>query len=108
MPGLASRLKRNSILSLLSSGTRLVANSLMFIGIARFYGPEVFGSFSAAYILASIFIVVGDFGFDNLLTIEVSRSPERVAESVREYFSAAYILASIFIVVGDFGFDNLL
>ena len=87
MPGLASRLKRNSILSLLSSGTRLVANSLMFIGIARFYGPEVFGSFSAAYILASIFIVVGDFGFDNLLTIEVSRSPERVAESVREYFS---------------------
>jgi O-antigen/teichoic acid export membrane protein len=87
MPGLASRLKRNSILSLLSSGTRLLANSLMFIGIARFYGPAVFGSFSAAYILASIFVVVADFGFDNLLTIEVARSPDRVAEPVREYFS---------------------
>jgi O-antigen/teichoic acid export membrane protein len=59
----------------------------MFIGIARFYGPAVFGSFSAAYILASIFVVVADFGFDNLLTIEVARRPDDVAEPVREYFS---------------------
>jgi O-antigen/teichoic acid export membrane protein len=90
-----TQLKRNSILSFFSAFVRLSANTLMFIGIARFYGPTTFGSFSTAHIFSFIFIMIADFGFDLLLTTEVARNKEKAHEFVRKYFSIKLLFALI-------------
>lgn len=89
----ATQFKRNSILSFFSAFVRLTANTLMFIGIARFYGPITFGSFSTAHIFSFIFIMIADFGFDILLTTEVARNKEKAHEYFRKYFSIKLLFA---------------
>ena len=66
-------LKRNSLFSLASAGTRLLSNSLLFILLARFYGAEAFGQFTTAHTLSTIFILLADFGFDMFLTTHVAQ-----------------------------------
>ncbi|MBU1298287.1 MAG: oligosaccharide flippase family protein, partial [Bacteroidetes bacterium] len=68
------RIRHNSFFSFLSSFTRLLTNFLFFIGIARFYGAEIFGSFTAAHTLSLLFLYLADFGLDLMLTTQVARS----------------------------------
>ncbi len=91
-------LKRNSILSFLSAAIRILSSALMFVGVARFYGPDIFGSFSTAFVFSTIFVLISDFGFDALMTIEVARNKEKAGEIVNRFFSFKLIFASFALV----------
>jgi O-antigen/teichoic acid export membrane protein len=65
-------LRRNSFFALSSACIRLFSNAVLFVLIARFYGPESFGQFTTAHTLATIFILLADFGFDLLLTTQIA------------------------------------
>lgn len=78
----ADSLRRNSLFSLLSVAARLLANALLFIVVARSYGPEGFGQFATAHALSTIFILVADFGFDMYLATEVARRRDAAASLV--------------------------
>ncbi|MBI4809968.1 MAG: flippase [Ignavibacteriales bacterium] len=73
--------------------TRMFSNMLLFIGIARFYGPEGFGQFTIAHTYLTLFYIVADFGFDLLLTTEVARSRDRSVEFVRRFLPIKMIFA---------------
>jgi O-antigen/teichoic acid export membrane protein len=89
-----SRIKRNSLFAGLSQLIRLLANFVLFVGIARLYGPEAFGQFTAAHTLGTIFLLLGDFGFDVLLSTEVSRRRHQLTELAFTYFSAKILFAT--------------
>lgn len=86
---------KNSFFVFLSQAIRLITNLLIFIGIPRLYGPEIFGQFSIAYTVATICIVIADFGFDVLLTTEIARNREDAARIGARYFSLKILFASI-------------
>ena len=46
---LAQRIGSNSFFSILTQFIRLLANAVLFIGIARVYGVEAFGQFTTAH-----------------------------------------------------------
>jgi O-antigen/teichoic acid export membrane protein len=89
----AARIKRNSLFTFLSNLVRLLANILIFVGIARLYGPVEFGQFTAAHTLATVFLVLADFGFDVLLTTEVARQRHRASELAQVFFSMKFLFA---------------
>ncbi len=91
MQTMASRIKWNSLFYFLSFAIRLLTNFLLFVGIARFYGPETFGQFTAAHTLSTLFILFADFGFDTLLTTEVARHRERAVALTQQFLSIKLI-----------------
>lgn len=90
-----ARIKRNSFFAFLSQIIRLLANVVVFMGIARLYGPVEFGQFAAAHTLSAIFIVLADFGFDILLTSEIAHQRIRATELSRTYFSMKLLFAAV-------------
>ena len=84
---MASRVHKNSFFAFLSAITRLLANVLLFLGIARFYGAEGFGQFTSAHTIATLFIVFADFGFEALLITEVSRDRSKAGTVVEQLLS---------------------
>jgi len=92
--GQRARIKKNAVFAFLSRLIRLLTNFLLFIGIARLYGLEAFGQFTTAHTLATIFLLLADFGFDSLLPTEIARQRERAAELAQRYFSLKVIFAA--------------
>jgi O-antigen/teichoic acid export membrane protein len=88
-------LHRNAAWSFTAALFRLLGNAVLFIMIARFYGPEQFGQFSAAHTFATIFGMFADFGFDMLMATEIARDRTRAGEVIPRMFAL-----KIFISVG--------
>lgn len=97
----ASRIKRNSLFAFLSHFFRMLTNVVLFISIARSYGPEEFGQFTAAHTLATVFLFLADFGFDTLLASEVARDRKNAFVLVRRLFSLklAFALAASLLMI---------
>ena len=89
----AARIRWNSLFSLLSSGIRLVTNVFLFLGLARFYGPEAFGQFTTAHTLATLFLVLADFGLDVLFTTEVARQRDQAGQLFHRFAAVKLLLA---------------
>lgn len=89
------RITINSIFSLLSISSRLIANVFVFWIIARFFNAATFGQFTYAYTLATTFILFADFGFDILLTTEVAKNRTHAEIIFKNYFSIKFILTCL-------------
>lgn len=86
---------KNSLFILFSQIIRLVTVLLISVGIARLYGPETFGQFSIAFTIANICLIIADFGFDVLLTTEISKNRDIASLLCRKYFSVKIIFTAI-------------
>ena len=82
-----SSIWKNSIFVFFTHAIRVVTNFLIFILIARFYGPESLGQFSLAFTIANISLVLADFGFDVLLTTEIAKNKKNAPKIISNYFS---------------------
>lgn len=90
-----STIWKNSFFLFFTQVIRLVTNFLIFVGIARLYGPESLGQFSIAFTVANLCIMIADFGFDVLLASEVAQNKSSALTICRKYFSIKVILAVI-------------
>ncbi len=84
---------KNSLFLFITQAIRLLTNIFIAVGIARLYGPEAFGQFSIAYTIATICIVIADFGFGVLLTTEIANNRNNAAIIGKKYFSMKIIFA---------------
>lgn len=105
----SSLIKKNSFFSLLSMSSRLIANVIVFWLIARIYGPDTFGVFTFAHTTATLLIILADFGFDILLTTEISRSKSQAVKIFQNIFSykiifsvLAFLIMWIFSLQGNY------
>jgi O-antigen/teichoic acid export membrane protein len=86
--------RRNTLFALLAQTTRLMANFVLFIGLARMYGPADFGKFTAIHTLAGILILFADFGLDVLTSTEIARSRTAGHSPTGELLLARLLLAT--------------
>ena len=98
MSGL-TRIHKNSIFLTISTFSRLITNALIFIVIARYYGPETFGSFATAYTLSMVFLLLGDFGFDLLITTEIARNRDKSVEIIKRFFPVKVLFTSLALIL---------
>jgi O-antigen/teichoic acid export membrane protein len=88
-----STIRRNSAFAALATSIRLISNGLMFILVARSYGPEAFGEFSLAHTYMMSFYLIADFGFEFYLTSEVARNRYRVRDLMLGLFSFKIVIS---------------
>lgn len=91
----SSRLHRNSFFSFLSSSVRMGGSMLLFVGIARLYGTEAFGRFTAAHVYLTLFLPLADFGLDLLLASEIARDRFQAVSLFRRLISVKLITGSV-------------
>ncbi|MCL5027585.1 MAG: flippase [Bacteroidetes bacterium] len=89
----AARIRRNSLFSFLSISSRLIVNVIVFWIIGSHYGPNVFGQFTTAHTIATIFILFADFGFDILLTTEIAKNKKDAQSIFQNYFSLKVVFS---------------
>jgi len=100
-------IKRNSFFSLLSMSSRLIANVIVFWLIARIYGPDIFGTFTFAHTTATLLILLADFGFDILLTTEISKARDQAVKTFQNIFSFKIIFSLLaFAIMWIFSFQG--
>lgn len=68
---------------------------LMFVGIARIYGPETFGQFTTAHIYLTLFLYLADFGFDQLVATEIARDASSARSQMERFFPLKLVAGSV-------------
>lgn len=76
----------------LSTVLRLLTGTVVFIILARAWGPERFGVFMYAFTLTSLAALVADYGFAAQLMREVARAPAQLGEALSAVLSAKLML----------------
>ena len=94
----SAEIRLNTLFSFLSISSRLIANVIVFWIIARNYGPSLFGQFTFAQTLATIFIIVADFGFDILLTNDIASDRVNAKNYFQKYFTLKIVFTSFAIL----------
>lgn len=88
----AQTVTKNSLYSLSSSILQKLLTLAYFVIVARVFGPEDQGRYSAAIAFATLFSVFIDMGLSSALTRETARAPERA----REYLGQMFLLRLVF------------
>jgi O-antigen/teichoic acid export membrane protein len=71
-------IRRNAMLAGTSYGLKFLANAVLFLALARVFGPEKFGVFSFAMTAAVFLGVIVDYGFNLQVVKELSQAPASV------------------------------
>jgi polysaccharide transporter, PST family len=70
-------------------------NMLLFIGIARLYGPEAFGQFATAHVYLTLLLYVADFGLDLLLATEIAKDTVHAQSLMERFLPLKLVLGSM-------------
>jgi O-antigen/teichoic acid export membrane protein len=78
-----------------STLVRLLSSMVLFIALARIYGPEDFGRFFYNFTLASMFLLLLDYGFNPQLLRDIGREPGRARHFMGQVFVAKLLLTAL-------------
>lgn len=93
--------KTNFIYTAISIGSRLVAGLLLFIVLARVWGPADFGAYSFAFGVSMTLGLIVDFGFASYLLREIGAEPGRLGNVFREGLRLKALLILPFVVMSS-------
>jgi O-antigen/teichoic acid export membrane protein len=79
----------------LSTVLRLLTGTVVFIILARAWGPERFGVFMYAFTLTSLASLVADYGFSAQLMREVARAPAQLGHAFASVMSAKLMILAL-------------
>ena len=96
---LSTIIRKNFSSLFISSISRLVANSLLFIIVGRFYGTATFGSFTSSYTMSLLFTYLADFGFDILMTSEIAKNRENIDQIIARFLPIKILFASLAVIL---------
>lgn len=89
-------MKRNFLFTAISVGSRLLVGLLLFLLLARLWGPELFGTFAFVFSVCALLTLVADFGLAVFLLREVAAAPDQaralVAGSLRAKLAMCCVL----------------
>jgi O-antigen/teichoic acid export membrane protein len=92
-------MKRNFLYTGVSVGSRLLVGLLLFLLLARLWGPAQFGLFSFVFSVCALAVLVVDFGFAVYLLREVAAQPAAAPRLIAEAFRAKLVLAALVVVL---------
>jgi O-antigen/teichoic acid export membrane protein len=80
-------MKRNFAFTAISIASRLLVSTLLFLLLARVWGPDLFGTFSFVFSASALLMLTVDFGFSTFLLRELAansaKAPELIAQGLR-------------------------
>lgn len=79
---------KNYIFTAISIGSRLLTGLVVFLLLARLWGPVSFGLFSFVFSVSALLILLVDFGFSGYLLREVGADPDSASALIRDAFWA--------------------
>ena len=88
-------MKRNFLYTAVSVGSRLLVGLLLFLLLARLWGPAQFGLFSFVFSFSALLVLLVDFGFAVYLLREVAAKPDQAHRLIAEAFRAKLLLMGI-------------
>ncbi len=77
---LGRRIGRNALAKIVGETASRGGGFLFYFLLARWLGPEVFGRYSFAFAYATLFAVLVDLGTNVIITREIARRPEQLAQ----------------------------
>ncbi|WP_158288829.1 oligosaccharide flippase family protein [Rubrivivax albus] len=92
-------MKRNFLYTAVSVGSRLLVGLLLFLLLARLWGPAQFGLFSFVFSVSALLVLLVDFGFAVYLLREVAATPADAARLIAEAFRAKLLLMAVAIAL---------
>jgi O-antigen/teichoic acid export membrane protein len=92
-------MKRNFLYTGVSVGSRLLVGLLLFLLLARLWGPAQFGLFSFVFSVSALLVLLVDFGFALYLLREVAARPQQAAQIIAECFRAKLLLAGLAVLL---------
>jgi O-antigen/teichoic acid export membrane protein len=93
-------MKRHFAYSLVSLGSRLLVGLVLFVILARLWGPGKFGLFTFVFSFTTLLVLLVDFGFHLYLLREVARSPSQAAVLIADSFCAKLVLVAGTVAIG--------
>lgn len=87
-------MKRHFIYNLISLGSRLLVGLVLFVILARLWGPAKFGLFTFVFSFTALLVLLVDFGFHLYLMREVATNPSQAAKLIGDSFRAKLLLAT--------------
>jgi O-antigen/teichoic acid export membrane protein len=96
-------MKRNLLYTAISIGSRLLTGLVVFILLARIWGPGDFGLFSFIFSASALLALIVDFGFAGYILRELGADPGKAVSLVRNAFWAKALLTIAFIVISGAG-----
>jgi len=88
-------MKRNFLYTAVSVGSRLLVGLLLFLLLARLWGPAQFGLFSFVFSFSALLVLLVDFGFAVYLLREVAAQPSQATRLIAEAFRAKLLLTAL-------------
>jgi O-antigen/teichoic acid export membrane protein len=89
---------RNFALTATSVGSRLLVSTLLFLLLARIWGPEDFGTFSFVFSVSALLMLTVDFGFGTFLLREIAadsaKAPELIGQGLRVKFLLTAVMSA--------------
>jgi len=79
-------MKKNFLYTAVSIGSRLLTGLVVFVLLARIWGPADFGLFAFVFSTCALLTLVVDFGFSGYLLREVGANPAHVAPLIQNAF----------------------
>lgn len=90
---------KNTLFMTLSSIFRLLSGVVLFIFLARFLGPDEFGKLMYGFTVATLAVLVIDFGFSQQLLRDIGKQPDQIHLIMGRVFLAKILLTLL--VVGS-------
>lgn len=91
---------RNTALSGVVTGSRVLSVAVVMLWVARELGPAGFGSFTYALTLATVLAVIPDYGFSLQLVARITRTPGHTRQLLRAASWAKGCLAFVAVLGG--------
>jgi O-antigen/teichoic acid export membrane protein len=92
-------MKKNFIYTAVSIGSRLLTGLVVFVFLARIWGPTDFGLFAFVFSTSALLTLVVDFGFAGYLLREVGADPAHAAPLIQNAFWAKARLVFVFVTL---------
>lgn len=86
---------KNVALMLFGNVFSQIVNLFVFIYIARYFGPRVFGDFNWSKVFIQYFVLLATFGFDNVAMIKILKNKNNIIE-MKKIYSNIFIFKIIF------------
>ncbi len=92
-------MKRNFAYTAVSVGSRLLVGLLLFLLLARLWGPAKFGLFSFVFSFSGLLVLLVDFGFAVYLLREVAARPAEAPQLIAGGFRAKLVLTLVVLLL---------
>ncbi|PKO27657.1 MAG: hypothetical protein CVU32_02345 [Betaproteobacteria bacterium HGW-Betaproteobacteria-5] len=94
-------MKKNFLFTAVSIGSRLLTGLVIFVLLARLWGPVDFGMFSFAFSASALLTLIVDFGFSGYILRELGAEPDSAVRLIKDAFWAKLSLLLILLVVAS-------